>query len=89
MRVFLTIVVPLLLPTLVYVLYVYVRRRAVGPQGQPAPELPLPWVWLSIAGAALAAVTFFAVAQLDGAPPGTHYEPAELIDGKIRPGRFE
>jgi hypothetical protein len=90
MRVFLTIVVPLLLPTLLYFLYLLVvRRRAVGPQGQAAQELPLPWVWLSVIGAALAAITFFAVAQLDGAPPGSQYEPARVIDGKIQPGRFE
>lgn len=89
MRIFLTIVVPLLLPTLLYALFLYLRRRAAGPQAEATSEPPWPWVWLSVAGAALAVLTFFAVAQLDGAPPGSHYEPARVIDGKIKPGGFD
>lgn len=90
MRAFLTIVVPLLLPTLLYLAYLFfVRPRVVGPQGQTAQESARIWVWLGVAGMVLAAITFFAVAELDGAPPGSRYEPAQLIDGKIQPGRFE
>jgi hypothetical protein len=89
MRVFFTIVVPLLLPTLLYMVYLFfVRPRFVGPQGQ-TQESPIPWLWLAAIGGVLAVATFFAVAELDGAPPGSRYEPARVIDGEIEPGHFE
>lgn len=90
MRVFFTIIVPLLLPTLLYLLYVFVvRPRFAGPQGQPPAEPVIPWLWLAVIGGVLAIVAFFALAQFDDAPPGSRYEPARVIDGRIEPGHFE
>jgi hypothetical protein len=85
MRQFFQIVVPLLLPTLLYFLYLKLARRRAG-GGNAPPEVP--WAWLGIAGAALVAVTLGAAALIGGAPPGSHYEPAKVIDGKIVPGQF-
>ncbi len=91
MRVFVTIVVPLVLPTVLYILYlVALRRRLVGQEPGAAASLGrIPWVWLGVAGGVLMLVTFLAVAKLDDAPPGSHYEPAKVIDGVIQPGRLE
>jgi hypothetical protein len=87
MRVFVTIILPLILPTLLYLLYVFVLRREADPQQSAAATAgSLPWVWLGVAGAVLMLVTFFTVAQLDRAPPGSSYQPARVIDGVIQPG---
>jgi hypothetical protein len=81
----LQIVIPLLLPTVAYFLYLAVARRSAGAGNAPPP---VPWVWLGIAGAVLLAVSLSAFALMGGAPPGSHYEPAKIIDGKIEPGHF-
>jgi hypothetical protein len=85
MRQVLQIVVPLLLPTALYFLYLVLSRRRAG--GGNAPEV-VPWVWLGVAGVVLLAVSLVAFALMGGAPPGSRYEPAKLIDGTIVPGRF-
>ncbi len=85
MRQLLQILVPLLLPTALYFLYLNTVRRRVPP-GTPTPDVP--WVWLGVAGAALLVVSLAAAAVFGGAPPGSVYEPAKLIDGKIEPGHF-
>ena len=89
MRQFLEIFVPLILPTVVYLLYVSVaNRQAPSAPGQPSWWRELPWLWLLIAGAALVAVCLLALALFGGAPPGSTYRPARLIDGKIVPDQF-
>ena len=76
------IVLPLVLPTLLYLAYVeYARRR-----GAEAP--PVPWAWLGIAGGVLLAVTFGALALFGGAPPSDVYQPPKLINGTVQPGEF-
>jgi hypothetical protein len=84
MRQFFEIVLPLVLPTLIYIAYV-ASARARGVTGQPE----IPWVWLAVAGGFLAVVTFVAVALLGGAPPTDLYQPPHLEGGKIQPGQFE
>jgi hypothetical protein len=85
MRQVLQIVIPLLLPTVAYFLYLAVARRGAAAGNSPPP---VPWVWLGVAGAVLLVVSLSAFALMGGAPPGSHYEPAKLIDGKIEPGHF-
>ena len=91
MRVFLTIVVPLILPTLLYMLYLLALRPHMAGQqtGQTTRESRIPWVWLALVGALLMLITFFTVAHLEDAPPGSHYEPAKMKDGAIEPGHLE
>lgn len=86
MRQVLQILVPLLLPTALYFVYLKIARRRATP-GAPTPDVP--WIWLGVAGAALLVISLAAVAVVGGAPPGSVYEPAKLIDGKIQPGHFE
>ncbi len=88
MRQFLTIVIPLLLPTLLYFGYLsLVRRRSAG-GGATVASADIPWVWLAGAGVLLLAVTLLAVALFGGADPGSHYEPPRMIDGQVQPGGF-
>ena len=84
MRQVLQILVPLLLPTAAYFLYLTALRRRQGAANAPAPDVP--WTWLAVAGVVLLVVSLTALALIGGAPPGSHYEPAQLIDGKIEPG---
>jgi hypothetical protein len=87
MRRLLTILIPLLLPTLLYFGYLWIaRRRGASAGGQTARDIP--WFWLGAAGLLLLAVTLVATALFGGAAPGTHYEPPQLIDGQVKPGEF-
>lgn len=85
MRQVLQIVIPLLLPTVLYFIYLRVARRRAGANA-PTPDVP--WFWLAIAGAALVIISLVGFSFTGGAPPGSHYEPAKVIDGKIVPGEF-
>jgi hypothetical protein len=90
MRQVLTIVVPLVVPAVLYILYLYVTGRRARAAGQaPSVWKDVPWTWLGIAGAFLVIVTFAAYALFGGSPPGSRYDPAKTIDGQIQPGGFE
>jgi len=89
MRQFFEVVLPLVLPTALYLLYmITANRRAASAPGQPLWWREVPWIWLASAGVALVAVCLVGFALFGGAPPGTAYRPARLIDGKIQPGQF-
>ena len=95
LRVFLTIVLPLVLPTALYL--VWIRLAHWSPRGSPeGPEQDapvhwsaLPWVWLAAAGALLFALMMFVVTVHFGtSQPGT-YVPPHVEDGRIVPGHIE
>jgi Family of unknown function (DUF6111) len=84
MRQIVEIVLPLILPTLIYFGYVlYARARGA----EEVPEMP--WAWLGVAGGLLLGVTFLALALFGGAPPSDVYLPPKIVDGKVQPGHFE
>lgn len=90
-RKILMIAVPLLAPTLVYILYMYytAKNRQEEEAGRRLPEWrKWPWVKLITAGSFLTALT---VAVL-GFPSDSHdpgaYVPPHMKDGKIVPGGF-
>jgi len=87
LRVFLTIVLPLILPTLIYLLWL----RSVGgvPAGGAPPWRALPWVWLAGAGAVLLALVLFAVTVRFGSPQPGVYVPPRWEHGTIVPGHIE
>lgn len=89
MRGFLTVLILLLLPTVLYFSYVsYVRSRAAA-SGQPMQPVKTPLWWLAIAGGLLVIVAFLAYSLLGfGSGSGT-YHPARIIDGKIEEGYFD
>jgi hypothetical protein len=89
MRRFLEIVVPLLLPTALYMAYLLAaRRRAAAVPGQSGWWREVPWAWLAISGGLLVLLSLFAASLFGGAPPGSRYEPARLQNGTIEPGKF-
>jgi len=89
MRQVLSVLIPLLLPTLLYFLYAGVAARRAKAAGGNSGERAVPWTWLAVAGAALVVVTFVAFALFGGADPGSIYPPPRAVDGRIEPGYFE
>jgi hypothetical protein len=86
MRAFLAIVLPLALPTALYVLYMTLTRRP-GVTGAAAQPMEMPWSWLVIAGGILVIVTLSALYLFEDFGRGP-YHPAQFIDGEIKPGYF-
>lgn len=88
MRVFLTQILPILLPALVYLAWrIAVKRRAAAAGEADARRLTDgPWIWLFAAGLALAGAVLVATALLTGAPTEGRYEPPHMEDGRIVPG---
>ena len=87
LRVFFTIVIPLLVPTAIYLVWLRVGHRQ-----QAAEDVhwrALPWVWLAGAGALLLALVLFVVTVHFGTTaPGT-YVPPRWENGRIIPGHVE
>jgi hypothetical protein len=78
-----------LMPTLIYLGYVYVTRQtrtSVG-NGRVWDEAPL--FWLFLAGSLLVVVTLIAFGSTSGGRPGQSYEPPAVKDGHIEPGHIQ
>jgi hypothetical protein len=87
LREFLTLIVPLLLPTVLYL--VWLRAMRWSESGGAVPWRALPWVWLAATGAALTALVLFVVTVHFGtATPGV-YVPPHVENGQIVPGHIE
>lgn len=83
MRFILTIVLPLLLPTALYLLWATSAGRAE--LAGAAAWRSLPWAWLIVAGVALAVAVLFTLVETSGRRDGT-YVPPHLVGGRIVPG---
>jgi hypothetical protein len=83
-RVFLTIVLPVLLPTALYLLWAMSVGRA-GPDTPAAAWRALPWTWLAVSGVALAMVVLGVVVETGGTRDGTYVAP-HVVNGRIVPG---
>ncbi|MFO1189404.1 MAG: hypothetical protein U1E97_07415 [Alphaproteobacteria bacterium] len=89
MRIVLDYILPLALPTILYVIWRLIqRKRAMTSGAADVPDLAdAPWIWLFVAGVAVLGATLTVFALTTGEPIGGHYEPPQLIDGEVRPGR--
>jgi uncharacterized protein DUF6111 len=82
-----TLVVPLLLPTVLYLLWLRAMRWSEA--GGASSWSGMPWVWLAASGVALAALVLFVVTVHFGtSAPGT-YVPPHVEDGRIVPGHID
>ncbi len=90
-RIILQLVLPLVVPFVVYWLYVQMARQKAQAAGVPPDQVrvpEVPWTWLAIMGALLAILTLVGTTLLDGASPGSVYEPPRFEDGRIVPGQM-
>jgi hypothetical protein len=87
LRVFLTIVLPLLLPTALYLLWI--GTLGSSPEGGAIPWTAVPWIWLAGAGAVLLAIVLFVVTVHFGAPQEGVYVPPRWQGDRIVPGHIE
>jgi hypothetical protein len=78
----LTVLLPLLLPSIIYFTYVALAREA------PRDAQAVPWFWLLVTGLALALTAFVLLSVFEGAEPGSVYHPPRAVDGRIEPGYF-
>ena len=87
LRVFLTIVLPLLLPTALYLLWV--GTFGAGRRGNAVRWTAVPWTWLAAAGVVLLAIVLFVVTVHFGAPQTGVYVPPRWEGGRIVPGHMQ
>jgi hypothetical protein len=87
LRVGLTIVLPLLLPTGLYLLWVTMLGASREDGGRAWANLP--WLWLAAAGAALLAIVLFVVTVGFGTAQQGVYVAPRWDNGRIVPGHIE
>lgn len=75
-----------LLPTIIYVAYVYMTREEKPGATRVLDDAPL--MWLFAAGALVVVVTLVTFGSMTGGKPGQVYTPPVLKDGQIEPGHL-
>jgi hypothetical protein len=75
-----------LLPFAAYAVWLVATRGTAG----IAADWPVRTIgYLAVAGAALMVAILVVFTSFAGAPPGSHYRPARIENGRIVPGHFE
>ena len=103
MALFFTYALPLLLPTVIYLLWRLISTRqpvagsetteeasdavAPAPGGDPLWR-DVPWLWLALAGVALLAIVLLYGAFVHSSQPHVKYVPPRLENGQIVPGEL-
>ena len=88
MRAVFTVILPLILPTVLYLLWALAMRR-VAAAGVGDLLRGMPWVWLVPAGVALVAVVLVLIPLGFGRGSSGVYVPPEIVGGKLVPGHIE
>ncbi|HKS88628.1 MAG TPA: DUF6111 family protein [Stellaceae bacterium] len=86
-RVFVTIVLPLVLPTALYLGWMWFAGTA--PRRGEIGWRALPWPWLAAVGVLLAAIMLFIVMVGFGTSQPGIYVPPHSENGRIIPGHIE
>jgi hypothetical protein len=84
LRALLEVLLPLLLPTALYFLWIVSLRP-----GAQVDWTRLPWLWLAGAGALLVAIVLFLAAADFGSREEGVYVPPRWVKGHIVPGHIE
>jgi hypothetical protein len=87
LRVLLTIVLPLVLPTALYL--AWVRTMQPADDGDTVRWRALPWLWLAGAGTLLLVIVLFVVNVRFGSQEPGVYVPPRWENGHIVPGHVE
>jgi hypothetical protein len=86
-RILFQIVFPIVLPALIYALWMTAeRRKAEAAATEKRQWSDAPWLYLLMLGLFFAAVIGAATAYLGGEPASGVYVPPELRDGQVVPG---
>jgi hypothetical protein len=80
-------IVLFLLPTIVYIAFIYLTREDKPGASSILNDAPL--IWLFVAGAILVVVTLATFGSVTGGKPGQVYTPPSLKDGRIEPGHLD
>lgn len=89
-RILLQYLLPLLLPTIMYLAWWYlIGRMSKSPDGTPLLLKQGPWFWLILSGLLLMSGGLIATAFLGGADPSGSYIAPRWEDGRIIPGHVE
>jgi hypothetical protein len=88
-RILLTYLLPLVLPTAIYVAWVWYARATHQGDGELPGLRKGPMFWCLLAGFALMVAGLVTVAMLTGAPPGSTYEPPRYEGGKVVPPGYK
>lgn len=87
-RILFQLVFPILLPTLLYALWLAAERRRVEAAGTGAKPRwsEAPWLWLGALGVFFAGIIALAIALTGGGDMQGTYVPPAVKDGEIVPG---
>jgi hypothetical protein len=90
-RIFLEFLLPLLLPTVLYLLWVRAERSRIERlgRGEPPRWQDAPFLWLALMGVVLAGAVLMALHFAGGAGTEGVYVPPRLIDGQVVPGHVD
>lgn len=85
-RIAIQILVPLLLPIVLYLVYArYMAWRAQVAGAKPQPLAEGPWLWLIASGLVLTIAALIGFALLQENLPAGQYTPQRFEDGVIKP----
>ena len=85
-RILLQYLLPLILPTLVYLLWVRIAGRARTVEGVNRLASEGPWLWLIVAGVVLMGAVLAASAWTGGSGPTGTYVAPRWEGGRVVPG---
>ena len=90
LKVLLTQVFPLLLPIVIYLLWLRAARRRATAAGSTNPRWQdAPWTLMVASGLLVLIVGMVGLAVFTGEEPGGTYVPPHVVDGVIVPGHVE
>ncbi|MFI4986282.1 MAG: DUF6111 family protein [Alphaproteobacteria bacterium] len=89
-RIVIEYLLPFLLPTALFALWLVWQRRRAATLGAPLPAWQEgPWFWLALSGLALVLAAMIATAFLSGYAPSSQYTPPAFKGGEVVPGQFK